>query len=70
MYLIEAMIIWLVTKILTTKESLQLAMSFDFKDNISLSKCALWGKLKPINLNNFACLGTTTNFHFGAIPKP
>jgi hypothetical protein len=43
MYQIEAMIIWLVTKILTTKESVQLAqaMSFDFKDNINLSKCAL-----------------------------
>jgi len=66
------MIIWLVTEILSIKESLQLAqaMSFDFKDNISLSKCALWGKLKPINLNNFACLGPTTNSHFGAIPKP
>jgi len=72
MYQIEAMIIWIVIKILPTKKSLQLAqaMSFDFKDNISLSKCALWGRLNPINLNNFACWHPQQTFILVPFPSP
>lgn len=72
MYQIEAMINWLVIKILATKESLQRtqAMSFDFKDNISLSKCALWSRLKPINLNKFACWDPQQTFILVPFPSP
>jgi hypothetical protein len=72
MYQIEAMIIWFVIKILLAKESLPLAqaMGFDFNDNNSLSKCASWGRLKPINLNKFACRDPQQTFILVPFPKP